>query len=122
MIRADKKCYERELNAVRGELEEVKGMATIAIKRCGALTTERDELRATNTGLLDALWGVISSASPHPVANPAMWEAWEKARAAIAGAQPAPFDPEWNCPTHFAAGDPSCPACISKQPAPQANE
>ena len=39
------------------------------------------------------------------------------ARAARGGA--APFDPEWNCPTHFAAGDPTCPACIAKQPRAQ---
>ncbi len=32
--------------------------------------------------------------------------------------KPPPFDPQWNCPTHFAGGDPTCPACIAKQPKP----
>ena len=27
-----------------------------------------------------------------------------------------PFDPTFNCPTHFAVGDPECAACRSKQP------
>ncbi len=30
----------------------------------------------------------------------------------------AAFDPDFNCPTHFAGGDPMCPACQSKQPVP----
>jgi hypothetical protein len=25
------------------------------------------------------------------------------------------FDPSLNCPAHFVAGNPECPACVSKQ-------
>jgi len=35
---------------------------------------------------------------------------WER------GSYPGKFDPGFNCPTHFAVGDPTCGACISKQP------
>jgi hypothetical protein len=31
------------------------------------------------------------------------------------GAETPAFDPDLNCPTHFAVGDPACPACVSKQ-------
>lgn len=34
------------------------------------------------------------------------------------GFKAAPFDPQFNCPSHFAGGDPTCPACLSKQPKP----
>jgi len=129
------RALERELSAVRGELEEAKGMASIAIKRCGALTTERDklraeleeskisdaagdfvgkalgarnaellderdQLRATNAGLLEALRGLIEEYTDREFqfGGDYLWQKHEdketvdKARAAIAGAekQPAP--------------------------------
>lgn len=36
--------------------------------------------------------------------------------AALSSRQVTAFDPDFNCPTHFAVGDPTCAACIAKQP------
>lgn len=113
MIRADKQCYERELNAVRGELEQWKqalcagDAARDRVRWDGdtnmiACRKERDQLRTTNAELLEALRGLLYEYDDRDFqfGGDCLWQKHEdadtidKARAAITKATEKPAQTE----------------------------